>query len=71
MPNLFVITGANGAGKSTLSQFLLPNEIAHLNVLMGIYFLLKVFKRFFLHKQNLQNMPEIWLFKLLLKSLKN
>lgn len=41
MPNLFVITGANGSGKSTLSQFLLPNELSHLNVFDGDLFFVK------------------------------
>ena len=47
MPNLFVITGANGAGKSTLSQFLLPNEIAHLNVFDGDLFFVKSLQEIF------------------------
>lgn len=47
MPNLFVITGANGAGKSTLSQFLLPNEISHLNVFDGDLFFVKSLQEIF------------------------
>lgn len=47
MPNLFVITGANGAGKSTLSQFLLPDDIAHLTVFDGDLFFVKTLQEIF------------------------